>query len=101
GRAFERQPRRKHGRGERTCGRKELRKDDPFGSTAKRLADQGLRVGKIAGNGTNLRPHLNCCDPDLIHDYSPPAFRWSINLSDIDSVKRPRESMQAVGAVVA
>src|SRR5262249_38738186 len=40
GRAFQRQPRRKHGRGERTRGRKELRKDDPFGSTAKRLADQ-------------------------------------------------------------
>src|SRR5262249_19002328 len=40
GRAFQRQPRRKHGRGERTWGRKELRKDDPFGSTAKCLADQ-------------------------------------------------------------
>jgi hypothetical protein len=46
-------------------------------------------MGKIGGNSTNFRPHLNCCDPDAIHDYSPPAFRWSINVSDIDLVKRP------------
>src|SRR5271166_3441304 len=45
-------------------------------------------MGKIGGNSTNFRPHLNCCDPDAIHDYSPPAFRWSINVSDIDLVKR-------------
>jgi hypothetical protein len=48
-------------------------------------------VGKIAGNGTNFRPHLNCCDPDVSHDYSPPAYRWSVNMSDIDVVMRPNE----------
>src|SRR5215472_9043716 len=51
-------------------------------------------MGKIAGNGANFRPHLNCCDPDAIHDYSPPAFRWSINVSDIDLVKRPNDPDQ-------
>jgi hypothetical protein len=56
-------------------------------------------VGKIAGNGTNFRPHLNCCDPDVSHDYSPPAFRWSINLSDIDVVMRPNAKDQLPGRV--
>jgi hypothetical protein len=37
-----------------------------LGSKAKRLADQGLGVGKVAGNGTHFRPHLNCRDPDVI-----------------------------------
>jgi hypothetical protein len=53
-------------------------------------------VGKIAGNGTNFRPHLNGCDPDVIHDYSPPGFRRSINVSDIDLVKRPNDRFNAV-----
>jgi len=26
-------------------------------------------MGKIAGNGTNFRSHLNGCDPDATHDY--------------------------------
>jgi hypothetical protein len=55
-------------------------------------------VRKIAGNSTNFRPHLNCCDPDAIHDYSPPAFRWSINVSDIDLVKRPNQPLKLTGA---
>ena len=25
----------------------------------------------IAGNGANFRPHLNCCDADVTHVYSP------------------------------
>ncbi len=41
-------------------------------------------MGKIAGNGTHFRPHLNCRDPDVTHDYAPPAFRWTSKASDTD-----------------
>jgi hypothetical protein len=54
-------------------------------------------VGKIAGNSTNFCPHLNCCDPDVIHVYSPRAFRWTIKVSDIDSVKKPNGSAKLTG----